>query len=198
MIWRRQSEDWKVMCIAAALAGLAAALALGDGCGGEDAPETAAEGSERAVASPQPSGPPFYETRGTCSTGSFHVDFDARGRVKVRNGDELLASATFDRREVGGACTDQTTKIPITAESPTPYGDDELGSVNHESMSLDCESRSPVEISVHPIWDESGRTIGSSVLAAANLSGTPTLLVTAPMKPGGVHLYYAAKYCEVV
>jgi hypothetical protein len=181
--------------IAVVATGVVAVMFLA-GCGGGEDARSTGDGPATVVPNPPASDGRFYETRGNCSTSTFHVEFDDRGSVDVTTGDEVLASATFDKRELGSACANEITNVVISAESPTPYRDDELGPVNHETMNLDCEVPSPVEAFVHPIWDETGQVIGSSVVVAADIGGKPTLLVTAPMKPGGVHLYFAPKYCE--
>jgi hypothetical protein len=185
------------MRIAVVAAGVAAAVFL-VGCGGGGDARKTDNGPAAVVANPPASDGRFYETRGNCSTSTFHVEFDERGSVDVTNADEVLASATFENRELGSACANEITNVLITSESTTPYRDDELGPVNHETMSLDCEAPSPVEAFVHPIWDETDQVIGSSVVVAADIGGKPTLLVTTPMKPGGVHLYFAPRYCETV
>ena len=185
------------MRIAVVAAGVMAAGFL-VGCGGSDDARNTDEGPATVVSNPPASDGRFYETRGNCSTSTFHVEFDERGSVEVTNSDEVLASATFDDRELGSACANEITNVLITGESASPYRDDELGPVSHETMSLYCEAPSPVEAWVHPIWDETGQVIGSSVGVAADIGGNPTVLAAAPMKPGGVHLYFAPRYCEAV
>ena len=153
----------------------------------------------------KPASPPAAESRveelGVCSTQRFDVSL-RKGRVSLTDRGAELAFASYDDWDVLPACTPNTKERRMTArvirKVARLYSDKELGDGVYEAVTVACEAPSPVELSVHPVWDERGEIIGSSLAVAAHVKGVLELLVTAGLKPGWDRLHYAARYCERV
>ena len=80
------------------------------------------------------------------------------------------------------------------------YSGKEPGALIREPTSVSCTAPSPVQLAVHPTWDQHGDIVGSGLAAAAKVGGTLELLATAGVKRGvdspARALQYAARYCR--
>jgi hypothetical protein len=187
------------MLRAGACLALLAAAFLTASCGREESePRPSQAAPERTAKRAEPR----VEELGVCSTRRFELSF-GNGRVSVTDGGTELAFASYDERDVLRACAPKTEEIRLTPrrirEVARLYSGKELGELIHESTTVSCAAPSPIELSVHPSWDERGDVIGSGLAVAANVNGKLELLVTAGLKRGGAHsdhISYAARYCE--
>jgi hypothetical protein len=127
-----------------------------------------------------------------CSTRIFEVSFDPARRVVVTSGGEVLASATFTARSLGGTCR--------RIAEPKGFGDGGLGPEIRTATGFRCAAPAPVRIHVNPIRNGSGKMIGSNLSVG---TGGPRLLVivSAVLKNRGdsnaSRIYRARSACKL-
>jgi len=127
-----------------------------------------------------------------CSTTSFAISFDPKQRAVVTSSGQVLASASFTSRSLGGACR--------RIAGPKRFLDGGLGAEIRRAISFRCAASEPIRIHVNPITDEAGKVVGSYLGVGI---GTTKLrvIVSAILKnrgdPYASRVYRARSYCKL-
>ena len=133
-------------------------------------------------------GPSVDTAHVACSARSFVMTFDPKRRVVVTDGAHVLATATFTSRFLSRRCR---------RVAPTRFVDGGLGSEILRPIAFRCASGKPIRIHVHPIRDDRGAKIGSSLSVS---SGPLRVIAAAVLKnkgdPYASTVYRARAYCK--
>ena len=129
-----------------------------------------------------------------CGQGPFTLEFHPSRGAVVRQDGNTLASASFTDRQIECDAPIQTLKgTPDENRGPDwrPNGP------SYAATTVTCETSSPLQVSVNPIWDESGTIVGSamSVLERATRKPIASAVLKEPDPtaiPGTSRVYWSA------
>ncbi|HEX6702967.1 MAG TPA: hypothetical protein VF101_19745 [Gaiellaceae bacterium] len=127
-----------------------------------------------------------------CATTSFQISFDPKQRVVVTSGGKMLASASFTERVLGDACR--------RVAEPKGFTDRGLGPEIREKIAFRCAASEPIRIQVHPIRNEPGKIIGSSL--SVGIGSQPMKVIAGAVlknrgSPYASAVWRARAYCKL-